>query len=79
MQPGKIKSLNEGPEGPFLLPAIFHQKIFTSAALVEYTEKRGCGEAAWEEGTMSLFDSWADRYIKRYGIDAFKKRMEERK
>lgn len=28
---------------------------------------------------MSLFDSWADRYIKRYGIDAFKKRMEERK
>jgi hypothetical protein len=61
------------------LPAIFHQKIFTSAALVEYTEKRGCGEAAWEEGTMSLFDSWADRYIKRYGIDAFKKRMEERK
>ena len=28
---------------------------------------------------MSLWDEWADRYIKRYGIDAFKKRMEERK
>ena len=28
---------------------------------------------------MSLWDEWADRYIKRYGIDAFKKRLEERK
>ena len=27
---------------------------------------------------MSLWDEWADRYIKRYGIDAFKKRTAER-